>query len=183
MHTPNNEPVTFSRDCEAVSIPAGDAIKIPAGTHATITQALGGSFTLYIAGNLVRIAGEDANTIGQEPPDKITLSEGAGDDAVETLVWEQLAAVYDPEIPINVVDLGLIYLCEFDHSDPNARKANIDMTLTAPGCGMGDVLVEDVRSRVRAIPTMAEVNVEFVFDPPWTMEMMSDAAKLQAGML
>ena len=183
MHTPNNQPVTFSRDCEAVLIPAGDTIEIPAGTHGTITQALGGSFTLYIAGNLVRIAGDDAEIIGQEPPGKITLPEGAGDDDVETLVWEQIATVYDPEIPINIVDLGLIYSCEFDHSEPQARKVNVDMTLTAPGCGMGDILVDDVRDRVRAIPTIAEVNVKFVFDPPWTMEMMSDAAKLQTGML
>lgn len=183
MHAPNNEPVTFSHDCEAVLIPAGDTIEIPAGTHATITQALGGSFTLYIAGNLVRIAGDKASIIGKELPEAITLPEEASDDDVETLVWSQMATVYDPEIPINIVDMGLIYRCEFDHSDPNARKIDVDMTLTAPGCGMGDVLVDDVRDRVRQVPTVAEVNVEFVFDPPWTMEMMSDAAKLQTGML
>lgn len=183
MQMPTNEPVTFNRDCEAVIIPAGEIIEIPAGTHATITQALGGSFTLYIAGNLIRIAGDDAPAIGKEPPEKITLPEGAGNAEVEELVWSQMATVYDPEIPINIVDLGLIYRCEFDHADADARRVDIDMTLTAPGCGMGDILVDDVRERVKLIPTIAAVDVNFVFDPPWTMDMMSDAAKLQTGMM
>lgn len=183
MQTPTNEPVTFTQDCEAVIIPAGDTIEIPAGTHATITQALGGSFTLYIAGNLVRIAGEHAAAIGKEPPEQLSLPEGASDDDVEELIWSQMATVFDPEIPINIVDLGLIYRCEVDHTDPAARRVNIDMTLTAPGCGMGEILVDDVRDRVRSIPTVTQVDVEFVFDPPWTMAMMSDAAKLQTGML
>jgi len=183
MQMPNQEPVTFTRDCEAVLVPAGETIEIPTGTHGTVTQSLGGSFTVYIAGNLVRIAGEDADAIGKEPPEPIELPENAGDEDVERLIQEQLQTVYDPEIPINVLDLGLIYRCEFDHSDPEARRVEIDMTLTAPGCGMGDILVDDIRTRVQAVPTVAEVKVEFVFDPPWTMEMMSDAAKLQTGML
>lgn len=183
MQTPTNEPVTFTHDCDAVLIPSGDTIEIPAGTHGTITQALGGSFTLYIAGHLVRIAGDDAAVIGKEPPEHISLPDGASDEDVEELIWSQMATVFDPEIPIDIVDLGLIYRCEVDHSDPAARRVEIDMTLTAPGCGMGDILVDDVRDRVRMVPTVTKVEVEFVFDPPWTMEMMSDAAKLQAGML
>lgn len=183
MQTPTNEPVTFTHDCEAVLIPSGDNIEIPAGTHATITQALGGSFTLYIAGNLVRIAGDDAHVIGKEPPEHVSLPDGASNEDVEELIWTQMATVFDPEIPINIVDLGLIYRCEVDHSDPTARRVDIDMTLTAPGCGMGEILVDDVRDRVRSVPTVAQVEVEFVFDPPWTMAMMSDAAKLQTGML
>jgi probable FeS assembly SUF system protein SufT len=99
------------------------------------------------------------------------------------MVWEQMRTVFDPEIPINLVDLGLVYQCDFDHSDPQARIVDIDMTLTAPGCGMGDILVDDVRNKVKMVPTIAQVRVELVFDPPWTMEMMSDAAKLQVGML
>ena len=102
-------------------------------------------------------------------------------------LYEQIVdacrTVYDPEIPINIVDLGLIYRCEFDHADADARRVDIDMTLTAPGCGMGDILVDDVRERVKLIPTIAAVDVNFVFDPPWTMDMMSDAAKLQTGMM
>lgn len=183
MQMPTQEPVTFTRDCEAVTIPAGDTIEIPVGTHGVITQALGGSFTLYIAGNLVRVAGDDADAIGKEAPEPIELPENADDADVEDLVWSQMKTVYDPEIPINIVDLGLVYACRFDHADPKARKVDIEMTLTAPGCGMGDILVDDVRTRIQAVPTVAEVNVEMVFDPPWTMEMMSDAAKLQTGML
>ncbi|MES1945378.1 hypothetical protein PC39_14722 [Salinisphaera sp. PC39] len=183
MQMPTQEPVTFVRDCEAVTIPAGETIEVPTGTHGVITQALGGSFTLYIAGNLVRVAGDDADAIGKEAPEPIELPENADDDDVEDLVWSQMRTVYDPEIPINIVDLGLIYSCRFDHGDPKARKVEIEMTLTAPGCGMGDILVDDVRTRVKAVPTVSEVHVEMVFDPPWTMEMMSDAAKLQTGML
>jgi len=183
MQMPSNEPITFQRDCEAVLIPAGDTVEIPVGTHGNITQALGGSFTVYIAGNLIRIAGENADAIGQEPPEPLRLPEGAGNDDVEAMVWEQMRTVFDPEIPINLVDLGLVYQCDFDHSDPQARIVDIDMTLTAPGCGMGDILVDDVRNKVKMVPTIAQVRVELVFDPPWTMEMMSDAAKLQVGML
>lgn len=183
MQMPSNEPVTFQRDCEAVLIPAGDTVEIPVGTHGNITQALGGSFTVYIAGNLIRIAGENADAIGQPEPEPLKLPEGANNDDVEAMVWDQMQTVFDPEIPINLVDLGLIYHCNFDHSDPEAREVSIDMTLTAPGCGMGDILVDDVRSKVRMVPTISRVDVELVFEPPWTMEMMSDAAKLQAGML
>lgn len=183
MQMPSNEPVTFTRDCEAILIPAGDEVEIPEGTHGNITQALGGSFTIYIAGNLVRVAGENADAIGQEEPEPLTLPDGATDDDVEALVVEQLRTVYDPEIPINLLDLGLIYQCQFDHSDPNARSIYIEMTLTAPGCGMGDILVDDVRSSLQIVPTIENIEVEMVFEPPWTMEMMSDAAKLQVGML
>jgi probable FeS assembly SUF system protein SufT len=111
------------------------------------------------------------------------LPQDADDDAVEALVWDQMKTVYDPEIPINVVDLGLIYRCEFDHSNPEDRRIMVDMTLTAPGCGMGDILVDDVRTRVKMIPTVGHCSVELVFDPPWTMEMMSEAAQLQTGMI
>lgn len=183
MQMPANEPVTFNRDCEAILIPAGDEVEIPEGTHGNITQALGGSFTIYIAGNLIRVAGEDADAIGQTEPEPLALPADATDDDVEALVVEQLRTVYDPEIPINVLDLGLIYQCKFDHSDVNARAIHIEMTLTAPGCGMGDIIADDVRACLQIIPTVERVEVEIVFEPPWTMEMMSDAAKLQVGFI
>lgn len=183
MPMSQNEPVTFTRDCEAVLIPAGDTVEIPVGTHGNITQALGGAFTVYIAGNLIRVAGENADAIGQEAPEPLKLSDNATADDVEALAWEQMKTVFDPEIPINIVDLGLVYRCEFDHSDPEARVVDIDMTLTAPGCGMGEILVDDTRAKVGMVPTVARVNVELVFEPPWSMEMMTDAAKLQVGML
>lgn len=183
MQMPTQEPVTFLRDCDAVIVPAGDTVEIPVGTHATITQAMGGSFTLYIAGNLIRVAGDDADAIGKEEPEPIKLPDDADDDDVEELVWSQMRTVFDPEIPINIVDLGLIYRCDFDHDDPKARGVLIYMTLTAPGCGMGDILVDDVRTRLQMVPTVETVEVHMVFDPPWTMEMMSEEAKLQTGML
>src|SRR5699024_2227528 len=111
------------------------------------------------------------------------LPDNATSMDVEELVWEQLRTVYDPEIPINVVDLGLIYRCDFDHTDPENRTVEIDMTLTAPGCGMGDILVDAARAKLAIVPTINTINVELVLDPPWSMEMMSDAAKLQVGML
>src|SRR5699024_2803923 len=183
MQIAPNEPVTFTRDCEAILVPGGDVVEIPEGTNGNITQALGGSFTVYIAGNLIRVSGSDADAIGQEAPEPLTLPEGAGDDEVEELVIDQMRSVFDPEIPINIVDLGLIYECEFDHSNPQSRGIDIAMTLTAPGCGMGDIIADDVRTRLLVVPTVERVDVEIVLDPPWTMEMMSDAAKLQVGMM
>ena len=183
MQIAPNEPVTFTRDCEAILVPGGDVVEIPEGTNGNITQALGGSFTVYIAGNLIRVAGDNADAIGQEQPEPLTLPEGATDDDVEELVIEQMRSVFDPEIPINIVDLGLIYECKFDHSNPESRSIDIAMTLTAPGCGMGDIIADDVRTRLQIVPTVERVDVEIVLDPPWTMEMMSDAAKLQVGMM
>lgn len=175
--------VTFSRDCEAIMIPQGDKVMVPKDAQGTITQAMGGSFTLYIQGRLVRVDGKDADAIGEQPVEQPKLPEGATDEDVEALVLEQMKTVFDPEIPINIVDLGLIYKCEFDHSDPKHRKVDIEMTLTAPGCGMGDVLVADVRQRLLQVPTVEEVKVEMVFDPPWSMEHMSEEARLQTGMI
>lgn len=178
-----NEPVSFQRDCEAVLIPLGDRITIPQGTAGIITQALGGSFTVYVDGNLYRIAGQDADALGKEPVALPELPADATDADIEKLIWDQLKTCYDPEIPINIVDLGLIYECRMDRLEDGRRKIEIQMTLTAPGCGMGEILVEDVRSKVGLVPTIEHVNVELVFDPPWNQSMMSEAARLQTGMM
>ena len=178
-----SEPVKFERDCAAVLVPQGESVTLPAGSVGYITQALGGSFTVFVEGNLFRIAGEDADAIGKEPPPPLLLPEGAGDEEVEKLVWEQLRTCFDPEIPINVVELGLVYACDLETQPDGSRKANIRMTLTAPACGMGEVLVEDVRTKVERVPTVSEADVELVFDPPWNQSMMSDAARLETGML
>jgi probable FeS assembly SUF system protein SufT len=178
-----SEPVKFERDCSAVLVPQGEAVTLPAGSVGYITQALGGSFTVFVEGNLFRIAGEDADAIGKQAPEALRLDEGAGDDAVEKLVWQQLRTCFDPEIPINVVELGLVYACDLEHVADGQRKVSIKMTLTAPGCGMGDILVEDVRSKVERVPTVVEADVELVFDPPWNQTMMSEAARLETGML
>lgn len=181
MYSQYSEPVTFERDCEAIRVPDGDRVTLPAGCHGYITQALGGSFTIFVDGNLFMVGGDEADAIGKEPLPRPELPPEATDDDVEDLVWKQLKTCYDPEIPVNIVDLGLVYRCEVEHGDE--RIVHVDMTLTAPGCGMGDVLVEDVRHKLEMIPTIAEADVNLVFDPPWSADMMSEAAKLETGML
>lgn len=183
MFGPDSEGVTLTRDVQAVVVPMGDKVNLPEGTACTITQSLGGSFTVYIAGNLFRIAGEDADALGKENTGGPELPENATDEDVKALIWEQLKTCYDPEIPINIVDLGLVYECEIEHSEDGNRRLRIAMTLTAPGCGMGDIIAEDVRSKMMAIPSIEHTDVDLVFDPPWTMEHMSEAAKIQAGMI
>lgn len=183
MFSANSEPVTFERDADVVMIPSGDSHILPSGTIGYITQALGGSFTVFVDGHLFRLAGQDADAIGKEPLPRPELPEGASDDDVEKLVWKQMKTCYDPEIPVDIVELGLIYACDIEKCDDGTRQVDVQMTLTAPGCGMGDVLVEDVRSKVGLIPTVTRVDVELVFDPPWNHTMMSDVAKLETGML
>ncbi|HNV85068.1 MAG TPA: putative Fe-S cluster assembly protein SufT [Arenimonas sp.] len=178
-----SEPVKFERDCAAVLVPQGEKVTLPAGSVGYITQALGGSFTVFVEGNLFRIAGDDADALGKEPPEALQLENEADDDAVEVLVWSQLRTCFDPEIPINVVELGLVYDCEIERLEDGSRKVSIKMTLTAPACGMGDILVDDVRTKVERVPTVSEADVDLVFDPPWNQSMMSDAARLETGML
>lgn len=183
MYGHTSEPVTLHRDCKAVIIPAGEEVTLPAGTLGYLTQALGGSFTIYVDGNLFRIAGADADAIGQEPVKPPELPPDATEADVESAVWEQLRTCYDPEIPINVADLGLIYSCDIKPNEDGTRDIHIEMTLTAPGCGMGEILVQDVKEKVEPIPTVKTAHVELVFDPPWNQSMMSEAARLQTGLL
>lgn len=182
MFSNSYTPARFERDCEAILVPEGTAVELPAGTTGYITQSLGGSFTIYVDGRLFRLAGDDADAIGKEPPPRPQLPDDASDKDVEDLVWAQLRTIFDPEIPINVVDLGLIYECNISRQDSGQRLVDIAMTLTAPGCGMGDILVADVRDRVQMIPTIDAVNVALTFDPPWSQAMMSEAARLETGM-
>lgn len=183
-----HEPITLERDVDAVLIPMGERILLRAGTVVFVTQALGGSYTININGNLARIDGRDADALGleQEPeatgdgPQK-TPAEATG-PVEEALVWEQLSTCYDPEIPINIVDLGLIYECKITPMEGGGNRIDVTMTLTAPGCGMGQILVEDVRGKLEHVPNVTEVNVDLTFDPPWDYSMMSEAARLQTGM-
>ena len=183
MYDPHNEPVTFSRNCDAVIIPDGDEVTLPAGVAGFVTQSLGGSFTVYIEGNLFRIAGIDADAIGKEPVKPPEVPPNATEEEIESVIWAQLKTCYDPEIPINIVDLGLIYRCDVRVIAEDKRVVDVDMTLTAPGCGMGDILMQDVTDKIEIIPTIMEANVEIVFDPPWNQSMMSEAARLEAGLL
>jgi len=183
MYYPQSERVVFSRECPATLIPSGDAVTLPEGSSGYITQALGGSFTVFIEGNLFRVAGTDADAIGKDPIKAPELSKNPTKNEIEAVIWEQLKTCYDPEIPINVVDLGLIYKCELVREPDGTRVVKIEMTLTAPGCGMGPILTEDVRDKIEIIPTVDRADVELVFDPPWNRSMMSEEALLEAGLL
>jgi probable FeS assembly SUF system protein SufT len=183
MRHRDSTPIMVARDVKATLIPAGVEVNLKTGSVGYVTQALGGSFTVYVEGNLFRIAGTDADAIGQEPPPVLTLPPDAADADVEKMVWDQLRTSFDPEIPINIVDLGLIYDCALTSDAQGRRAVSVRMTLTAPGCGMGEVLVQDVKEKLLMIPTVASADVELVFDPPWSREMMSEAARLQTGMM
>lgn len=164
------------RDIEAALIPSGVKVTLQKGTLVAVTQSLGTSYTVYVNGNLVRIAGKDGDALGLvilEEPDVNEL-----DGSVEDKVWETLKSCFDPEIPVNIVDLGLVYECVVSDS-----SVTIIMTLTAPGCGMGPVLIADVEEKIRKINTVENVKVDLVFDPPWDRSKMSEVAKLQLGML
>ncbi len=180
------EEITFARNADAIMIPSGERVLVPEGAHGTITQSLGGSYTLITdRGLMVRISGREVEAIGKVPVD-VPQSPEIGEltsDALETAVWDQLKTCYDPEIPVNIVDLGLVYLCDIQTGDDGAHNVKIKMTLTAPGCGMGPVLANDIRTKVESLPGVKNADVEVVFDPVWDRSMMSDAAKLQLGMM
>jgi probable FeS assembly SUF system protein SufT len=178
----SHESFVIQREVDAVMVPSGHAIKLQPGLAGFISQALGGSFTLYIEGNLYRLAGADADAIGKEPVTAPQLPPNSTEDDVRALAWQQMKTCFDPEIPINIVDLGLIYDCNVEANEDGTRSVEVQMTLTAPGCGMGEVLVQDVREKIEQIPTVREARVNLVFDPPWRREMMSPAAQLQMGM-
>jgi probable FeS assembly SUF system protein SufT len=182
MYHAQNEPVTLARDCPAVLIPAGERVTLRAGMTGFMTQALGGSFTVYIEGNLFRIAGADGDAIGKEPLQAPEVPDDATEAEIEAAVWQQLRTCYDPEIPINIVELGLVYECKVERNENGGRTVRIRMTLTAPGCGMGEILAQDVREKVEIIPTVERAEVELVFDPPWNQSMMSEEARLEAGL-
>jgi len=178
-----NEPVTISRDVKAIIIPVGEELTLREGTTGFITQALGGSFTVYVEGNLFRIAGADADALGMEPVPAPEVPENATDQDIEAVIWEQLRTCYDPEIPVNIVDLGLIYRLSLIPLGNGQRHVEVDMTLTAPGCGMGEILVQDAQEKIGVIPTVVDVRVQLVFDPPWNQSMMSEEARLQTGLM
>ena len=170
--------LTTRRDCPGRLVPVGDPVTIPAHTFVSLTQALGGNYTVVYNGNMVRVDGTDADALGFEPT-QLSFDVPADGQISEEQVWEALHTVYDPEIPVDLVNLGLIYRVEIDQSQGSVTVA---MTLTAPGCGMGPVLVGDVEYRLLQVPHVSSVHVELVFDPPWSREMMSEEAQLETGM-
>lgn len=175
--------IALKTDCDATLVPSGQPLLLIKGTLVSITQALGGSVTVQVQGNLVLIPEEAVQSLGVEPDTK-TLDE-AHDKTIpiDDRAWSMLKTCYDPEIPVNIVDLGLIYGCQCMEEEPAIFKAFIAMTLTAPGCGMGPFIVEDVKRKVMLVPEIKAVDIEMVFDPPWSQDRMSEAAKLQLGIL
>lgn len=171
--------VIVSRDVMAMMVPSGARIMIHEGTEVTVTQALGNSCTVNIFGNLARIEGKDLDSVGMQP--HCPLDDLPETATLEDKIWTQLQQVYDPEIPVNIVDLGLIYNCKITPIDETHSRVDVDMTLTAPGCGMGPVIASDAQAKILAITDVAEAEIEIVFDPPWDRSMMSDVAKLELG--
>lgn len=178
-----------TRDIEVITIPDGQPMSLKAGTPVTVMQSLGGSYTIHTEmGYMMRVAGKDGDAIGQQAiqenrtqVDPATLSK----ESVEKLVWEQMRNVFDPEIPANVVDLGLVYQCDVTQlsDDPKEFRVDVSMTLTAPGCGMGDVLKRDAQMRIQNVQGVKSVNVQMVTEPPWNPSMMSEAARLDLGFM
>lgn len=173
--------VEVQREVEATLIPSGVKVKLQPGSRVLVTQALGNSYTVYVNGNLVRIAGSDGDALGLVIFDEPDINEIPG--SVEEKTWAFMKTCFDPEIPVNIVDLGLVYECNVIPLGKNDNRVEIKMTLTAAGCGMGPVLVGEVNEKIRKIQGVTDVKVELVFDPPWNRDMMSDEAKLQLGLL
>lgn len=177
--------IELTRDCEATEIPYGGVQLLPSGTKVRITQSLGGSYTVVTErGFMVRIEAKNADALGLTPEEKAAAEAPAqfSEKFSEKLVWDQLKTVFDPEIPVNIVDLGLIYSCQIIPAEGGGKKIDIKMAMTAPGCGMGDVLRADIESKLSQLPEVKEVHAQIVFDPPWDPSRMSDAAKLQLGL-
>jgi len=180
------EEVVFSRNAEAIMIPSGERVLVPQGAQATITQSLGGAYTLITdRGLMVRISGGEVEAIGKTPQEvaQAAPEEELTKEKIEELVWDQLKTCFDPEIPVNIVDLGLVYLCDLQPHEGGGYDVKVKMTLTAPGCGMGPVIATDVKSKVESLPNVKTADIEVVFDPVLDRSMMSDAAKLQLGMM
>ena len=180
MNSANPESIRLLRDVDAYMVPSGDEVKLLAGNVVRITQALGDNFTVVMNGNMVQIRSENADALGIEVKEQ-EKTEPSGD--IEKQIWDQLKTCYDPEIPVNVVDLGLIYSCKIKEDKDGGSNVDVKMTLTAPGCGMGDMIASEVKQKIEGVPGSNKVTVELVWDPPWDREMINEAARLQLGML
>ena len=177
----DNNFIKLSRACDGLLIPSGEAVKLKKGTPVKITQSLGGYFTLYVNGNLVKLNGEFADAIGKKIDG--VQKDNTDNTFDEKLLWNQLRTCYDPEIPVNVVDLGLIYDLYYEESSKNKYYIKIKMTLTAPGCGMGPAIAADVETKIKSLHFVMDVLVELVWDPAWNQDMMTEEAKLKLGMI
>src|SRR3954468_13787450 len=184
MH--ENTEFKLSRDVDAIQIPSGQTILLEAGTQGVITQTLGGSYTIATPYGLSRIADKDLDALGLEKPQAPNGAEktaGAAGPVDEKAVWEQLKQCYDPEIPVNIVDLGLVYDCRLIKNDQGGTRVEVKMTLTAPGCGMGPAIAHDAQSKILSIDGVDEADVQLVCDPPWNQSMISEAGRMKLGMI
>src|SRR5574337_671578 len=179
---PHREPVIFRRPVTVELVPYGTPFELDAGMTGQITQALGGNFTLVVDGVMVRLKGSDADAIGKELPTAQPPAEEDDGADLQTRIWRTLATCYDPEIPVDIVELGLIYACDLKPMDDGRTQVDIEMTLTAPGCGMGEALANEVADKVLALEGVGTVNVNLVFEPPWDRSRMSEAAQLALGL-
>ena len=182
MNSFSEEIIIMTRDCEATLIPFGNSFTLKKGDEVRITQALGGSYTVMARGSLFRIEAKNADAIGKEVIEESNDTNEIIGKAKESDIWDVLKTCYDPEIPVNMVDLGLIYSCEVSDAKEGGSSIDIKMTLPAPGCGMGPMLVDEVKSKVSGVSGVRDVIVELVWDPPWTQDMGSEAARLDLGM-
>ena len=185
----NGGELELSREVEAIQIPSGDTFKLPAGTKVIITQSLGGTYTVATDQGLARISDKDSDALGikeekidQPATEKVNSGIDVKDGDYEEAVWEQLKTVFDPEIPVNIVDLGLVYDCNISDEE-GIKSANVKMTLTAPGCGMGPTIAADAENKIRNVSGVESANVELVWDPPWTQDMISEEGKMKLGMV
>lgn len=184
MSCNSHQPIQLKRDCEAIAIPSGQSFTMEQGTTVNISQSLGGSYTVSSKYGLSRIAFKDQDALGIESQ---TKADAKKDEAAEPLtegrVWDALKTVYDPEIPVNIVDLGLVYTMELSPPEEGGQRVNVKMTLTAPGCGMGPVIQADAKGRVEALPGVKEASVELVWEPAWNQDMISEAGRMKLGMI
>ena len=179
----------LAREIQAVQIPSGDTFTLPAGTKVIITQSLGGTYTVATDQGLARISEKDSDALGihknkedQPATEKVNSGEDTGDEAYQAAVWEQLKTVFDPEIPVNIVDLGLVYDCKVIDSE-GKKSASVQMTLTAPGCGMGPTIAADAQSKIMTINGIEDAKVDLIWDPPWNQDMISEEGKMKLGMV
>jgi probable FeS assembly SUF system protein SufT len=179
----------LTRDCEAIRIPSGEKFTLPAGARVAITQALGGSYTVALLegyGGLARIVDGNADALGEQADEKSAAPAAPADSAIkvdEKAVWDQLKTCYDPEIPVNIVDLGLVYDCVVEQPEGKPASVQVKMTLTAPGCGMGPTIAAEARSKIETLPGVGEASVDLVWDPPWNQAMISEAGKMKLGLI
>lgn len=188
MH--ENTEFTLSRELEAIQIPSGNKTTLPAGTTGVITQTLGGSYTIATYQGLSRVAERDLDALGIEKPQPTDGTAAPSSPATGTVgevddeaVWDQLRQCFDPEIPVNIVDLGLVYDCQLQKSENGGTKVEVKMTLTAPGCGMGPAIAHDAQSKIMSIEGVDEAQVDLVWDPPWNQGMISEAGRMKLGMV